>query len=162
MWIINQQDPTLTGNDVVGLQDSIFYWIQPNPRENYFHVHEWKINAWFSIDMTMMGGNSIHTGMFGRRVDSEESTFFLCEVKFWKVITTRDLCRNNEEKFAQIEYSLLLLYYEVLILPLYLDQQMRMMVKILQQYLQQQQIFATWQEGANYQQKQIIMYVGLA
>ena len=110
----------------------------------------------------MMGGNSIHTGLFGRRVNSEESAFFLYEVKFWNVIATRDLCRNNEEKFAKIEYSLLLLYYEVLILPLYLDQQMRMMVKILQQYLQQQQIFATWQEGANYQQKQIVMYVGLA
>ena len=44
----------------------------------------------------------------------------------------------------------------------YLDQQMRMMMQILQQYLQQQQIFATQQEGANYQQKQIIIYVGLA
>ena len=75
------------------------YWIQPNPRENYSRVHEWKINAWFSIDMTM-GGNSIHTGLFGRRVNSEESAFFLYEVKCWNVITTRDLCRNNEEKSA--------------------------------------------------------------
>lgn len=45
MWRINQQDPKLAGNDVVGLQDSIFYWNQPNPRGNYSHVHEWRINA---------------------------------------------------------------------------------------------------------------------